>query len=152
MVFSSRLYIQYYAHNTEYNKRFFYRGFHGRDDAVPLSARAETFTIRRNATGGTTMTVQHVVLLEFKDGVSEDQKMDALGSVEDLKNHIDGIERIVSGKDFSGRAGNFTHSVIVQMRDRDVLAAYGPHPAHKAVQEILGPIVETLWVVDFEPA
>ncbi len=98
------------------------------------------------------MTVQHVVLLEFKDGVSEDRKMDALKSVEDLKNHIDGIESIVSGKDFSGRAGNFTHSVIVQMHDKSVLAAYGPHRAHKAVQEILAPIVETLWVVDFEPA
>lgn len=98
------------------------------------------------------MTVQHIVLLEFNDGVSEDQKMDALKSVEDLRNHIDGIENIVSGKDFSGRAGNFTHSVIVRMRDRGVLADYGPHPAHKAVQEILKPVVANLWVVDFEPA
>jgi hypothetical protein len=33
-----------------------------------------------------------------------------------------------------------------------VLAEYGPHPAHKEVQAILGPIVKTLWVVDFEPS
>ena len=40
----------------------------------------------------------------------------------------------------------------VKFRDKDVLAAYGPHPEHKAVQGILGPIVKTLWVVDFEPS
>ena len=59
---------------------------------------------------------------------------------------------MTSGKDFSGRAGYFTHSVIVTMRDKDVLADYGPHPAHKEVQGILGPIVKTLWVIDFEPS
>ncbi len=96
------------------------------------------------------MTVQHIVMLEFNDGVAENAKMAALKEVEALKGKIDGIQSVESGKDFSGRAGNFTHSVIVTMRDRDVLAAYGPHPAHKEVQATLGPIVKTLWVVDFE--
>lgn len=98
------------------------------------------------------MTVQHIVLLEFRDGVSEEDKSGALRVIEGLKDKIDGIESIVSGRDFSGRAGDFTHAVIVTMRDKDVLAAYGPHPAHKAVQEVLHPLVATLWVVDFEPA
>jgi hypothetical protein len=98
------------------------------------------------------MTVQHIVMLEFNDGVAEDAKAAALKEVEALKGKIDGIESVVSGKDFSGRAGNFTHSVIVVMRDKDVLADYGPHPAHKEVQATLGPIVKTLWVIDFEPS
>jgi len=98
------------------------------------------------------MTVQHIVMLEFNDGVAEDTKMAALQSVHALQGKIDGIEGVTSGKDFSGRAGYFTHSVIVTMRDKDVLADYGPHPAHKEVQGILGPIVKTLWVIDFEPS
>jgi hypothetical protein len=98
------------------------------------------------------MTVQHIVLVEFNDGVAEDAKMAALQSVHALQGKIDGIEAVTSGKDFSGRAGDFTHSVIVTMRDKNVLAEYGPHPAHKEVQAILGPIVKTLWVVDFEPS
>jgi hypothetical protein len=98
------------------------------------------------------MTVQHIVMLEFNDGVDEDTKKNSLAAVEALKDKIDGIENIASGMDFSGRAGNFTHAVIVTMRDRDVLAAYGPHPAHKEVQNILHPVVKTLWVVDFEPS
>ena len=98
------------------------------------------------------MTVQHIVMLEFNDGVDEDARMAALKEVEGLKGKIDGIEAISSGKDFSGRAGAFTHAVIVTMRDKDVLAEYGPHPAHKEVQAVLGPIVKTLWVIDYEPA
>ena len=98
------------------------------------------------------MTVQHIVMLEFNDGVDEDTKKNSLAAVEALKDKIDGIENIASGKDFSGRAGNFTHAVIVTMRNKSVLAAYGPHPAHKEVQNILHPVVKTLWVVDFEPS
>jgi hypothetical protein len=98
------------------------------------------------------MTVQHIVMIEFNDGVAEDAKTAALQSVHDLQGKIDGSEGVQSGKDFSGRAGDFTHSVIVTMRDKGVLAEYGPHPAHKEVQAVLGPIVKTLWVVDFEPS
>ena len=92
---------------------------------------------------------QHIVLVEFNDGVAEDAKMAALQSVHALQGKIEGV---TSGKDFSGRAGDCTHSVIVTMRDKSVLAEYGPHPAHKEVQSILGPIVKTLWVVAFEPS
>ncbi|MGZ0246739.1 MAG: Dabb family protein [Alphaproteobacteria bacterium] len=74
---------------------------------------------------------QHIVLVEFNDGVAEDAKMAALQSVHALQGKIEG-----------------THSVIVTMRDKRVLAEYGPHPAHKEVQSIIGPIVKTLWVVD----
>lgn len=97
------------------------------------------------------MTVQHIVMLEFNDGVDEETRMNSLKAVEALKDKIDGIEKIESGKDFSGRAGGFTHAVIVTMRDKEVLAAYGPHPAHKEVQDLLHPVVKTLWVLDFEP-
>ena len=96
------------------------------------------------------MTVKHIVMLESSAGVPEDAKMAALQSVHALHGKIDGIEGVTSGKDFSGRAGDFTHSVIVTMRDKSILAEYGPHPAHKEVQSILSPIVKTLWVVDFE--
>ena len=96
------------------------------------------------------MTVQHVLMLEFKDGIDNEAKINSLKAVEGLEDKIDGVEQIHSGEDFSGRGGNFTHSIIVTMRDRDVLAAYGPHPAHKEVQAVLGPIVEKLCVIDFE--
>ena len=89
---------------------------------------------------------------EDNDEVDEETRMNSLKAVESLKDRIDGIEKIESGKDFSGRAGEFTHALIVTMRDKDVLGAYGPHPAHKEVQDLLHPVVKTLWVIDFEPA
>lgn len=96
------------------------------------------------------VTVKHIVMLEFNDDVSEEDRMAALKTVEGLKGKIDGVEEIETGKDFSGRAGNFTHAVIITMRDKATVEAYGPHPAHKEVQAVLGPIVATLWVIDFE--
>ena len=97
------------------------------------------------------MTVQHIVMLEFNQDVSENEKIKALKAVETLKGTIKGIDNIQSGKDFSGRGGNYTHAIIVTMRDREVLASYGPHPAHKKIQEMLHPIVCNLGVIDFEP-
>ena len=67
------------------------------------------------------MTVQHIVMLEFNDGVDEETLKNSLKAVEALKDKIDGIEKIESGKDFSGRAGDFSHAVIVTMHDKDVL-------------------------------
>jgi len=64
------------------------------------------------------MTVQHIVMLEFNDGVDEDTRMNSLKAVEGLKDKIDGIKKIESGKDFSGRAGDFTHAVIVTCATR----------------------------------
>tara|TARA_Y100001960_G_C14239394_1_gene617577 strand:+ start:82 stop:378 length:297 start_codon:yes stop_codon:yes gene_type:complete len=97
------------------------------------------------------MTVQHIVMLEFNQDVSNDERIKALKAVEALKDKIKGIENIQSGKDFSGRGGNYTHAIIVTMRDKKVLASYGPHPAHKEVKEMLHPIVCNLGVIDFEP-
>tara|TARA_B100000700_G_scaffold321975_1_gene422455 strand:- start:2453 stop:2788 length:336 start_codon:yes stop_codon:yes gene_type:complete len=105
-----------------------------------------------NKPEGQRMTVQHIVMLGFNDGVDKETKKHALAAVNALKGKIDGIERIECGEDFSGRAGDITHAFIVTMRDRDTLTAYGPHPAHKEVQEILHPVVKTLLVVDFEPS
>lgn len=98
------------------------------------------------------MAVQHIVWLRFNDGVAEGERMAALDAIAGLQGRIDGIEGIQTGADFSGRGGGFTHAAIVTMRDRAVLDAYGPHPAHKEVQARLGPIVAELRVVDFEPS
>ena len=54
------------------------------------------------------MTVQHIVMLEFNENVDEETQTNSLKAVEALKDKIDGIERIESGKDFSGRACKFS--------------------------------------------
>lgn len=97
------------------------------------------------------MTVQHIVWLRFNDGVAEDERVAALDAVAGLQGRIDGIEKVETGADLSGRGGGFTHAAIVTMRDRTVLDAYGPHPAHKEVQARLEPVVAELRVIDIEP-
>ena len=58
------------------------------------------------------MTVQHIVMIEFKDGTSDEAITEALNAVGGLKDKIEGVLEVQSGKDFSGRSGNFTHGII----------------------------------------
>ncbi len=96
------------------------------------------------------MTVQHIVLVEWKDE-ADDATIDAfLAAVSALPEKIDGVEKVEFGKNFTDRAGNFTHVGIVTMRDRDVLAAYGPHPEHQAALAGAMPVVEKIIVADIE--
>lgn len=97
------------------------------------------------------MTVQHVVLVEWKDGADQTTINAFMSAVEGLNGAIDGVENVQWGENFTDRAGNFTHAAIVTMRDKDVLSAYGPHPAHQAALDIAKPILANIMVADFEP-
>ena len=82
------------------------------------------------------MTVQHIVMLEFNDGVDEDTRMNSLKAVEALKDKIDGIEKIESGKDADIKPGNalplgsipvgtIVHNVELQPGRGGQIARYG---------------------------
>ena len=97
------------------------------------------------------MTVKHIVLVEWKDeadDVTIDAFMSAVGAFPDK---IDGVEKVEFGKNFSERAGDYTHAAIVTLRDRDALAAYGPHPEHQAALADAMSVVENILVADIEP-
>ena len=96
------------------------------------------------------MAVQHIVLLELKDGVSDADIDQALNAVAGLNGKVPGVLGVKAGKNFTDRAGNISHAAIVTLEDRDALAGYGPHPAHQEVAKILGGLTQNLMVVDFE--
>ena len=96
------------------------------------------------------MAVQHIVLLEPKNGVTDAQMREALKSAAGLKGKVPGVSEVKSGKNFTDRAGNFSHAIIVTLQDKDTLSGYGPHPAHQEVAKTLGGLTENLFAVDFE--
>ena len=98
------------------------------------------------------MTVKHIVLVAWKPEISEEAIADGMKSIGGLADKIDGVLDVEWGANFTDRAGAFTHGAIVTMRDRDVLAAYGPHPAHQEVLKDLMPAAADLLVLDFEPS
>ncbi len=96
------------------------------------------------------MSVEHIVLLEPNDGVSDEQMAEALAAAAGLKDKVPGVLAVKFGKNFTDRAGNITHAANVTLADKQALAGYGPHPAHQAVAKILGGLAKNLMVVDFQ--
>lgn len=96
------------------------------------------------------MSIQHIVLLELNDGVSDETAQGALTAIAGLKDKVPGILDIKTGKNFTDRAGNISHGAVVTLKDKDALAGYGPHPAHQEVVATLKQHVKNITVVDFE--
>ena len=96
------------------------------------------------------MSVHHVVLLELRHELSAAQETEMFVKIAGLLKQIPGVTDIKAGKNFTERAPNVTHAVIVTMKDKEALAGYGPHPKHVAVQAILKPHRKSLLVADFE--
>ncbi len=95
--------------------------------------------------------LRHVVSFQFKEGLSEERKAQAIQDFLDLKNEIPEIKRFEGGEDISveGLNQGFTHSFILTFEseaDRDI---YIPHPAHIRLAEKNKPLMSNLLVVDF---
>ncbi|NKB50195.1 MAG: hypothetical protein GKS02_12635 [Alphaproteobacteria bacterium] len=96
------------------------------------------------------MSIKHMVFVEWKDG-TDDAIIDGFSSaVNAFPGQIDGVESVEFGKNFTDRAGNFTHCGVVTLRDKDALAGYGPHEAHQAALAVAMPAVANIIVADIE--
>ncbi len=96
------------------------------------------------------MTVQHVVLVEWKDDADLAAIDGFFSAVSAFPGKIDGVEKVEFGENFTDRAGNFTHCGIITLRDKDALAGYGPHPEHQAALDIAKPALANIMVADIE--
>lgn len=79
------------------------------------------------------MTVEHMVWIKFKDGISEQRQQEHLQALRGLVHRVPGIVRLAVGDNFTDRAGGFTHGLLVTLESRDALARYADHPEHVAV-------------------
>lgn len=95
--------------------------------------------------------IEHIVLFRWKPGATDAQVAGAMEALRGLKDQIAGIVTLECGVDFSGRAQGYTHALVARLEDRAALAAYGPHPAHRAVVEThIAPHAEEILAFDFE--
>ena len=96
------------------------------------------------------MTVEHIVLIEPNEGVTETQMQEIMDGIRGLKGKIPGVLEVKIGGNFTDRAPGVTHAAVVTLSDKEALAGYGPHPAHKDVLDILLPATKNLTVADIE--
>jgi hypothetical protein len=94
--------------------------------------------------------VDHLVLFAAREDASPEDIEDLVSSLRGLKDEIPSVVDLSVGKDFSGRAGEYTHGLAVRFEDTDGLKEYLEHPAHLAVVEKLDAHTTGRIVADYE--
>ena len=92
--------------------------------------------------------ITHVVLLQPKSEVTDDEIKTALDHVRALQDAIPGIIDVQVGKNMSNYNQGYTHGFVMQFVDVEHLKAYAPHPAHQVVSEELQRISQK--IIDFD--
>jgi hypothetical protein len=95
--------------------------------------------------------LRHVVCFKFKAGADAAQIKKVETAFLALKTSIPEIAALEWGTDNSPEklADGFTHCFIVTFKTEADRAVYLPHPEHQKFVEILKPILEKPFVIDF---
>ncbi len=98
-------------------------------------------------------TIRHVVCFKFKEGADPAKIKKVEREFAALKGKISGIRSLEWGKNNSPEGLNkgFTHCFIVTFENEPSRTQYLPHPDHKAFVSILKPILDDVFVIDFNP-
>ncbi len=99
-----------------------------------------------------TPVYRHVVVFKFKETTTEQQAQAIIDGFANLPRHIDAIIGYEHGVNVSteGLDLGYDHVFFVTFKDRSGFTdEYLPHPVHKAFVEMLLPLVETPYVVDY---
>ena len=92
--------------------------------------------------------LRHVVLMKFKDEVSQEQINEVGQAFLELPAHIAAIQHLEWGRAINAEAP-YTHCLMVTCRNEADLKAYGDHPAHQAVPQAFGHLVAGVVVLDY---
>lgn len=93
--------------------------------------------------------IQHIVLLKWRSGVTEDQILEAVGHAEHLPNEIDGVESLSIGRNRVAHSHGFTHALIVGLADQAALERYLEDSRRKAyIADHLAPLEEERIEID----
>ncbi len=94
--------------------------------------------------------ITHVVMMKFKDGVSEQEIMDLEASFDALPEKITEIQSYEFGRDLVGSERSYDFALVSVFANLETLRQYQTHPAHLMVGQTLGRLCENILAVDFE--
>ena len=92
----------------------------------------------------------HIALFKWRTGVSEEEIVRVMGEIQSLKEKINEVTELYCGKNFSKWSKNYTHAVIVKVKDREALEAYRSHPLHLPVAKRMEELEEDSIGIDVE--
>ncbi|OOY20103.1 stress responsive protein [Thioclava sp. DLFJ5-1] len=81
------------------------------------------------------MTVRHIVLVNFKSELSEEEIAPLWEELHAIEGKVDGLGAICAGRSESPEKieRGYMHGFTVDFRDWEALAAYQEHPDHRAL-------------------
>jgi hypothetical protein len=93
----------------------------------------------------------HVVSLKFKPSAGKDDIVKVEQAFAALKEKIPGITSLNWGTNVSPEKldKGFTHCFVLTFNSEKDRDAYLPHPEHKAFGQLLGPVLQDAFVIDF---
>jgi hypothetical protein len=96
--------------------------------------------------------IQHVVSFKFKSTATPQQVQKVVDDFAALKRKIPQIKSFEWGTNISPEKLNkgFTHCFVLSFKSEKDRDAYLVHPDHKAFGEGLGPVLEDVFVIDFQ--
>jgi hypothetical protein len=98
-----------------------------------------------------TNMIEHIVLFRWTNEATPEAINTVLSELRKLKGKIPGIVDLSCGANFSDRAKDYTHGLVVRFTDRSALEAYAPHPEHqRVVQNHIAPIRAEILALDYE--
>lgn len=97
--------------------------------------------------------VKRILLVKFKDGLSEEQIDDYIKQIANLVNLVPSLKAFRWGKDVSveNLHQGFTHIFDYTFESTQGIAEYAAHPDHVEVGKIIVPQLEKFLLVDFKP-
>ena len=97
------------------------------------------------------MLVQHIALLQFKAGTSDEIVAEIFQKLERLTHVIPGITSFSFGLNTSpeGLAQGFTHGMTMTFKDAAARDAYVRHPEHEQFKAEAIPFVANVVVLDY---
>ena len=95
--------------------------------------------------------IRHIVCLKFKPETISESILEVEKKFPALKQSVPGIISIEWGLNNSPEGLNkgFTHCFIVTFANELARSTYLPHPAHQAFVEILKPLLDDVFVIDY---
>jgi hypothetical protein len=93
--------------------------------------------------------IQHIVLLKWRSGTTEEQILEAIAHAEHLPSEIDGVESLSIGRNRVDQKHGYTHALIVRVADEEALDRYLQDPRRKQyIAEHLTPIEQERIEID----
>ena len=92
----------------------------------------------------------HIALFKWRASVSEEEINRVMGEIQSLKEKINEVIELYCGENSSKWSKNYTHAVIVRVKDREALEVYRNHPSHLSVAKRVEELEEDSIGIDVE--